>query len=258
MPKRPFPTFRKGYPADGIFNPSSISNCICWYDASNTNSLTLDVNNKVSSWHDTIGDVYATQATESKRPVWYSTGINGYPALLFSSSAEQWLSSGNNYNWSGTDNERSWFAIFQRSANSQMTVYAKSYYGPTNYRFSLLYTSGSETSLIDLGNVNSEIGYSESGTNAKTTIIRASKTIPIHQIFSDGVYKAQTTNGLYNASANSTNRFLIGAYNNSSDNGEQIGYFMNGYISEIAMWDHYLNIGEIGSLTAYANTKYGI
>lgn len=66
-----------------LWNPAD-DGCPLWLESFDPTTLVLDGSSLVQQWNDKSGNGYhATQSTASMRPGYSSTGLNGYPALIF-------------------------------------------------------------------------------------------------------------------------------------------------------------------------------
>jgi hypothetical protein len=74
---------RTSYVATNLWTPAQLSNNELWLEADDASTLTL-VSDSVSEWRDKSGnDRHATQSTESLRPGYLASEINGNPAIDF-------------------------------------------------------------------------------------------------------------------------------------------------------------------------------
>ena len=194
-------------------------------------------NGKVSRWYDLSPNNYIIQQTNTTaKPIINDSAINGFPALQFNGSST-YLTGGDildlgNSNWTwlivGKDRQRSWnrpylaktlygSAIGRYSLSSSYFVFVP---GPSNTEYNTGYYSA------DLNPANRwHILTWENNRNILKNTFYLNNNLVANASFS-------------NNNMDNTSCFLIGAYNGTSGTTPMSGYYFNGEIAEIIVFDN--------------------
>ncbi len=232
-----------------IFRPDEESGLSLWLlpDSSIRNG-TL-----VASWPNLADKGIAfEQAVSNQQPQWIQSTeiLNGNPVLQFDGS--DFLSAGDTLDLN--NHSRSFFIIAKSDLQSN-TIFAKSVANGTPNRIALLFNSSSDIQLVYQDNLNhsSPVHFQPSSYQLYEGIInRNSKDV--HFYAGPRLLIAMEDIQGSSYSFNSPYRFLLGAYNNANDNGEQ--NFLNGDIAEIIMYDAALSDAERQRVEQYLRYKY--
>tara|TARA_B100000508_G_scaffold141097_1_gene146974 strand:+ start:66731 stop:70159 length:3429 start_codon:yes stop_codon:yes gene_type:complete len=228
-----------------IFTPSDDSDLEAWLDP--TFGITQDGMGKISSWSDINGGYLFDQVTYSKQPSFEPNGLGGHPEIVFNGG--QVLEGGDVLDLNLED--ESIFVVSQTTGNEQ-TLISKSIFAGQPSRYSLFRRNG-QTQFLYHDNAN------------RTTLVDT--VVNNYALYQVGINRSinqaqcrvnnsdvQTTAGLVNGyNMNSNFRFLIGAYNNSNDNGEI--WQLNGSISEIIIVNS-TSSNSVENIRGYLRYKY--
>lgn len=234
------------------FSPKLLPNLSLWLRADG--NVTKDASNKVSAWTSThaVNNVSFTQPTASKQPTWVPNVLNGKPALQFD-GVNDFLNAGDTLDLK--QYSRTIFLLGKSNVSASSNYLAKALAANATNRFSIGY-NGSSILVYSHHDVSSKL-ISASTTYNSYLIhnIRVSRPSGLAQFYLNNNIAGSVT-GISGTSYNfnSTYRFLIGAYNNSSDNGEVS--FLNGVINEIIIADVALTDSFRLITSAYLNSKY--
>ena len=183
--------------------------------------------------YDQQGSDDVTQSNGNFQPKIYDnvTGINlenGKPAALH--SGNQW--------WTGDNilsiGSNSFLGVAVANfGGSNGTVFGKTVYAGQPARYACYREAGTLTFLLD---ETPQTIKNVTGTISANQAIYTQQVIDqtSHQGWVDGI--SQGTNTPVNSIGMRTTRFLIGAYSNSNDSGEQAGLFLDGTFQEGIFW----------------------
>ena len=236
-----------------VFEPTDISSLSLWLRADS--NVVLDANGKVQQWNDlSNGNLSFIQNSSSKRPSINQTGLNNLKSIIFNGS--QSLSGGDVLDL-GTTN-RSIFIIANSTNNTSngfnQVIFSKALFGAADSRFSLhhnpsnfgfFYSDNGDRSVI-LSNVSTINQYYLLGCQ----INRTSNTL---QLYRNQVLLGSNPNLINGFNMNSPFRFLIGAYNDATDQGELLNLYGN--ISEM-IFTNSVNSAETNKLNSYLMDRY--
>jgi PKD repeat protein len=227
------------------FSPSHDDGLILWLKADS--GLTIDASGNVQQWADLSpsGNLF-TQTNAVKRPSVMSVSFGGFPSLTFSGT--QWLSGGDVLDI-GTSS-RSMFVVGRMSGANQ-SIFAKSIAANAPNRYALI-KDGTQTALIYQETAEKHVYSSQNSTDFSLYSSTINRIGGVNSLSLNNAALGQNSiSPSYNM--NSSSRFLIGAYNNSSDNSEVL--LLNGNISEII----FLNSSDEAkqdSVLSYVKHKY--
>ena len=257
-------------PLKTITNPTSITGCALWLDASDSSSIT-QVSSAVSQWNDKSGNSYNfVQATAGNRPVYTTAGLNGLNTLTFTASSSQFLTGTASTIFLGT-NSISIFAVCKYlDTTSGGYIFAKSLFGSANGRI-LFGRDASTPGILRMGIVTTANAY------ASPPDIYPANTWRILGMTADRIGGATTcfNNGyVFNQSATvnpvtftadsssyiTTYPMIIGGYNDSAGNvvTPQAGLFLNGSIGEIIIYTSALTSTQRRQVELYLATKWNL
>jgi PKD repeat protein len=212
------------------FDPSVQSNLSLWLKADA--GVTLDGSNLVQSWTDQSPSAFTfTQATVAKRPTINPTSFGGYPTMNFSGGTK--VLSGGDVLDLGL-NSRSFYVIGQMAATNQ-TFFSKTIAALAPGRYAII-KDGAQTAFICQSESTTQhhIYSAQNSTGFGMYNAQVNRTSAQARFSVNGnLLGVSTINAGYDW--NSTYRFLIGAYNNATDNGELLA--LNGNISEMVFVD---------------------
>lgn len=225
--------------------PSNSTNLSLWLDA-NVGTV-LDVNGRVNEWHDLSPNNFILAQTDpNKRPYISANSLNGLPSLQFLGG--QVLSGGDILDL-GT-NSRAMFFVSKMTGTSQ-ALFGKSINVVTPGRYGFFRISANSYFIYQEAADNHLIVPATSN-NFSLYRLENNRNLSLNKFnLNNNTLGQQAINPTFNF--NSTFRFLLGAYNNSTDLGEQ--FFLNGNINEVVFVDTY-NPSEISNVESYLRYKY--
>ncbi|MFW5879633.1 MAG: hypothetical protein ACOCUV_02285, partial [bacterium] len=212
-----------------------------------------DSNDRVSAWLNLIDSSLSfTQPAINKQPVFKDTSVYSLNSSIQFDGINDFLNGGDildlNYN------DRSVF-IIGKSNSATGAFIAKSVAAGQVNRYSV-FLSGSNFRLLyhdGVGNRMPSFPYSYGEFDLLSGVTNRNSST--NSLFINGVNVKDINNiSDYTYYFNSTFRFLIGAYNNSSDNSEL--NHLNGNIAEILMIDDTLTVNEKKFVNKYFSDKY--
>lgn len=239
--------------AQAQFSPGNVPGLSVWL---RSDSLVVkDINDNVSSWGNCVsGGVAFTQATGTRQPKWTGNVLNNKPVLRFDGTSD-FLSAGDNYDL-GT-NSRTLFIVAKSNIANSACYYAKSLAAGQTNRLGMIQTASGLIVVFHDNAPSSQlitVTPAPSGYNLYSNIIdRVGQTVKLYKSSSQvGNILTGIQGSSYNF--NSTYRFLLGAYNNTTDAGEI--NFLNGDIAEIIMYDTSLPDSSRNKVEQYLRLKY--
>jgi PKD repeat protein len=239
-----------------IIDLNLFSNLVLWLDANKDLSVIKDATNNVSSWINIADNgIFFQQSNTNFQPKWIaSEPLLNNKSLLTFDGVNDFLSAGDTLDIGS--NSVSFFIIAKSNASIFSRFFSKALAAGVNNRFSLGHSNSGNLSLIYHDNVQREITFTNSTKYRNYSFVsNRQETNSVARLFSKGEQVGSTiaiANSNYNF--NSPYRFLIGAYNNSSDDG-QIAY-LNGDIAEFIMFHSSLNDSIRKTIEQYLRFKY--
>jgi len=234
------------------FDPKSIANLALWLDATNTASLTFN-DTTVSQWDDLSGNGYhATQSTAANQPTYLATGMNGKPALEFTSAFSNRMEStatiANVFATPTTSPETTIFAIMRNPAGATNAAFGSN--SDANGR--LVYANRLQTTTTFFDVVNATDGRLSVATNQTEA-----EAVAVHTAFRSGATQTARYNGSQkNTRTNATTNF------SATSATIRIGKYMDGgggaIFSELLFYARALSSTEIDTVERYLARKYGI
>jgi hypothetical protein len=217
-----------------------------WYDVASPASVTI-VGSKVSSILDKSGNSrHITQSTDSKRPLYLSSTLNGRPVMEFTSANQTVLNMANAFAF-GTSN----FHIFavvrpKQASNSEQG----GFFGAEGNSNNLAYCFPGQTgpyqtflhgSVAWIGGANTTLStssyYQLNGSKSGSTIAyRMNRN-------ADGPGTSYSTN-----ISGSTN--AVGC--------QEAGSYFNGYLGELLVFNAPVTGANLTTVETYLNTKWGV
>ena len=240
-------------------NPNLLPNLVFW--VSGDGPLAKDASNFTSEWDDRSGNSNnVLQSTASFQPRWTDSiaKLNYKPALRFT---------GNKFMEGGDildlrDNSRTIFVVGKMNTGSPaVTSYmAKSFFGNVPFRWAVIRENGLLSALFQGQNGPAgPINAAAQTTLGNYELVTASYCRSV-QPFEARVYKNSAFLGIgpnidnSSVDINSTFRFLIGAYNGSTNNTQT--FYLDGDIAEIIIYDTCLSQADIAAIEGYLYDKY--
>lgn len=225
------------------WKPNKLPGLVFWGDANSKNIVSSD--NIVDKWLDISGHLNnGIQTSNSKKPIFINNIINGYPALYFQNTKSLTIPLTLNY-----------YTIFSVvKCNDNDTLYE---FGDTNSNTGF-YLNGGSNSIATSKNTgisNSSIKTVSNNWLAggwKIIVHRYNGTHSTHTLFVNGFTVSLTTysgNADNTGSLNKTSNLTLGSMTNNSTG-------IDGYFAEYLVFNSYLQISNISTVTNYLNSKY--
>lgn len=234
------------------FDPTQVSGMAAWWAARMESFANNDAVGTMTDWSG--NGLHLTQATASKKPTFKTAQKNGQPAFQ-ADGVDDFVSGGNILNI-GTGSIHFFIVAKFDSLPAISTVLAKAVQaGAVNrwgfYQYNT--PNGWEFILQDSAGTQNATGGTRD-TNWHLFELVADRTAAQIQTYVDGSMVASDT--IDSGNFTSTWRFLLFAFNNSTDTGEVL--FMSGKIAEVWCWQRILDAGERTTLRNGVNTLYAI
>ncbi len=233
------------------FKPNHISGIKLWLRADT--GVVLN-GSQLSQWKDCSGDSNnVIQSTTNFQPTFVSgiAQLNNRATIRFDGN-DDYMDGGNILNLNSNSNT---IYLIGKSNSSNGSFIAKSIASGTNGRYALIYIG---SSLYYLYQDNGDRNIIVSKPIAIYELINAinDRSLSTNTLISNNTTLGfSSINPLYDF--NSSFNFLIGAYNNSSGGVPPLpGYFLNGDISEVIIYNKILSLNEKKSVENYLCNKY--
>ncbi len=232
------------------FRPDALNGLSLWLKADATTS---DGSN-ISAWTNLIDSgISFRQDNSASRPTLINSVnmLNNHDIVRFD-GVNDFLSAGDTLDLN--NKSRSLFILEKSNKGNSSSILAKSFAGAQPNRYALFYDKNELIFLYNDNTVRNIIEPSEYGKYEIVTAV-ANRNLLSNYLYKNSALLGSNTNlkgPSYNF--NSPYRFLIGAYNNSGDNGEI--FYLNGDIAEIIMYDAALSDAERQRVEQYLRYKY--
>lgn len=237
--------------------PVQASGCMLWLDSSDSSTVILDGNNKVSQWNDKSGNGFnAVQPTEANRPSYVSNIQNSSNSILFNNNSGHFLNTSMTGKMAATNQSYTVFIAFQRTqvhagANTSSVLLG----GRTTGCFSAaLYIEQHTAGLARLRMyvTGPDQVFSSNMPSPKSGPLVATLTKQGGNLYSARLSSIDNfTNVTSNNSSAAQLLFNIG----SSCNG---GAPFGGYIYEILLFDYVMSDDEKLRWEKYLSDKWGL
>lgn len=229
------------------FSPSSLSNLTFWLDAATITGVTN--NSPITTWVDKSSNAFSGTAVNG--PTFITNAINGNSIVRFNGS-NQYVNYGNVLNLGTTGLSMFTVAKYRTSSNGGLA--GKSASIGTNGRYSIVRDTGNMTGILMVNN-NASLVYPDSSTSIQMVELfwdRNSNTFYQNGTFRAGQSLINSTN------ITTTHLFYVGAYQDSSGLAPLSGYYFDGDMAEIIMYNSNLNIYPRQQVEGYLAWKWGL
>jgi PKD repeat protein len=215
-------------------------------------SVNKDVDNTVFNWLDASGnnnDVFQTD--ELSQPLLVNNGLNNRSVIRFD-GIDDYFTGGDICDISDTG---ATFFIVGMSNTNNASYLAKALSGGGGKRYGVYYF-GSTFNFLFNSNNNYDISFSHTNGNYEIITTSVDFVNTINQVYINGEFKQNRTISSFN-NMDSNFDFLIGAYNNSTGTiPPASGFFLNGDIAEIIIYDKPLTSDQRIRIEHYLFAKY--
>jgi hypothetical protein len=237
----------------GGFSPRSIAGLQLWMDATRISSLTFN-GSSVSQANDLSGNGrHFTQGTGANQPTYASAGMNGRPALQFTSSVTNLMNStatiADVIGTPTTSPQSTVFAVMRNVAGAQNACFGSNNDANGRYNYNLRFTA--TNSFLDIVN-------SADGRLSPLVSQAESEAAAVHTLFRNGATQTARYNGTQTATkSDATTNF------SATTATIQVGKALNliggeGVFSELLFWNRALSASEIARVELYLSAKYGV
>lgn len=238
----------------GSFNPTSLTGCQLWFDATdplNTGSTPTN-GSSITTWYDKSG--YARNATSASSNVYNSTGLNSKPAITINTSSGnlKWLTGSVPI----TTNTMTIFAIMSMNSSSGTAgrIIGLSQPGSQDY------DNNNYVAFIR-GNNASFVGPYRNGITAYSVLPNYSAPYLCECWFDGTNVNSTIQNGASTSisSASSSGNFAISYFVIGNNDTTSVGAgTFNGFISEILIYNTSLSQSNRQSVEGYLSWKWGL
>ena len=228
-----------------IFEPAQDPNLRAWLDP-NT-GVTQNGSGEISSWSDPINGLSFDQNNTAEQPQFEANGFGGHPEIQFSGS--QVLEGGDVLDLNS--NSHSFFVVARSSGDGQ-AIFSKAIFAGQQSRYALWY-SGGESQFLYHDNVNRTVAYDTISTSNEFFQAHIDRSLDSLSFSVSDWLPSPNIILKNNHNMDSPFRFLIGAYNNSNDDGEIL--HLDGSISEIIMTST-VDSQKVEDMRNYIKYKY--
>jgi hypothetical protein len=236
-----------------ITNPTQLSGCAFWLDATDAASFTFSSGSNVSQWRDKTSNVYAGTGVNS--PTRVANSLNGYTSVNFNGT-NQYIDFGNIVNM-GTS-QIYIFVVSQHNSTASGAVVGKSSYRANTGRWAMARdtTSGGMYMLID-PNGTTPAAPAFTDTSVAARILTGYWDRSNVFIFENGTQRA-TAALASSTNLSNTDPLYVAAYPNSTGTGPQAGLYLNGKIGEVIVYLGSLTTTQRQDVEGYLAIKWGL
>jgi len=232
--------------------PDDIPGLQLWLRADSLVDTTA-TGSKVTQWNNAIGGTLnVSQADPSMQPILVSSesSINNKPTIRFNGTSD-YLDGGDILNLGTNSNT---IYLIGKSNSTTGTYLAKAIAAASSGRWALLYWS---PNFLFQYQDNSDISITIPKIPSGYELIKEinDRSLSNNYGFSNGVLLG--TSGINQTFDMTTNfNFLVGAYNSTSGGLPPYGFYLDGDIAEIIIYDRILTATETANIEAYFSKKY--
>jgi PKD repeat protein len=233
-----------------ILNISATPDIELWL---RSDSLLHDSAGYISIWNNIIDTgISLKQPSTIQRPLLVGNILNGKPVIRFDGTND-FLSAGDTLDI-GTHSKTFFIVGGKLAANASGSFFAKAKATNAVTRYGL-YSDNTGLNYIYHDAVNKSILVNPAPPKVNIYSSTVNRTTLQLKLFANS-QQIGTSNSIQNASFNfnSTNRFLVGAYGNATDNGEV--FFLNGDIAEVLFYNRALSDSERTQIEQYLRFRY--
>jgi hypothetical protein len=236
-----------------ITNPTQLSGCAFWLDATDAASFTFSSGSNVSQWRDKTSNVYAGTGVNS--PTRVANSLNGYTSVNFNGT-NQYIDFGNIVNM-GTS-QIYIFVVSQHNSTASGAVVGKTSYRGNTGRWAMARdtTSGGMYMLID-PNGTTPAAPAFTDTSVAARILTGYWDRSNVFISENGTQRA-TAALASSTNLSNTDPLYVAAYPNSTGTGPQAGLYLNGKIGEVIVYLGSLTTIERQDIEGYLAIKWGL
>jgi len=215
--------------ASSAFSPLDIAGCQLWLNA---DSLAGADNSAVTTWDDSSASAYSfTQATSGQKPTLQTAELNGHQAVRFATTSSQELVSTANVTIPATI---TFFIVSKQVGTANLVAFGSDGAFFIHNGDGTIYPICAPAAPIDI-------------TVWACIAARANGSGSTSKLWLNGTLNNTSTSSL---SAITGSLARIGAFNS--------GYYFDGDVAEIIMYDSSLSDGDVSSVNSYLTAKYAL
>jgi len=251
------------------------SNLKLWLDASDVNAVEKDGSNSVSHWYDWSGQGnHITQSSLSNKPSYKTNQVNSKATIGFDGINDYLLRDSST---SGLlTNQATVFAVLKSETGNGVIIDQRFQHGGSEYGWqaslgrdswsgSVVYSAGNEGRLVWKSsdyvnnNNNNMYGYSNDRIpNSEMAIVEIRKNGTNITMYNDGVEMLMSDSNIARANITYNAGTKIGIGRAVDTSGSLNGYYHNGDLAEILVFDKSLSFGEQTQINTYLSQKWGL
>ena len=251
------------------------SNLKLWLDASDVNAVEKDGSNSVSHWYDWSGQGnHITQSSLSNKPSYKTNQVNSKATIGFDGINDYLLRDSST---SGLlTNQATVFAVLKSETGNGVIIDQRFQHGGSEYGWqaslgrdswsgSVVYSAGNEGRLVWKSsdyvnnNNNNMYGYSNDRIpNSEMAIVEIRKNGTNITMYNDGVEMLMSDSNIARANITYNAGTKIGIGRAVDTSGSLNGYYHNGDLAEILVFDKSLSSSEQTQINTYLSQKWGL
>jgi hypothetical protein len=242
---------------NAFFQPTQISGCALWLDATNRSSFTFNSPTTISAWNDRSTNNLSGSAVNS--PTYVANVLNGLPVVRFNGTS-QYIDFGNVLNL-GT-NSLSIFVVtkFVAAVSGGKGIVGKASYRANSGRWAMTYeiqfASGMTTFIEDGTNGQATFVFNPSTQfNVFSTQNNRTST---NRIYANGTLGSQVSFTQATNNLSNTDRLFVAAYPNNTGLAPQAGYYLEGDIGEVLVYFANITDAQRQQIEGYLAWKWGL
>lgn len=237
------------------FDPRTLPNCVLWLDAADSNTIYSDTagttlastGGTVARWNDKSSNAnFFSQATAGNRPTYTAAGQNTLNVITFTRASSNFITANAPSALPSGNSAYSSFVVARSTLGATVQMFLR--WGGT--------TSGTAVQLYMNGSSQLETNYLNVGTSTDNAVITnntfmfsSSTTTASGNYFRNGTAFTTITSAVgYNIG---TSAGLVGAATSTSD-------FLNGFVSEVILYNRNLGSNERQNVEGYLAWKWGL
>lgn len=238
----------------GLFSPSTISNCVLWFDAADANTFTLS-GSAISLWRDKSSNAYSVgQANASFQPVFTSSAQNGLSGIQLATATYLFNAGSSMTNFTTGSATSVFMTVRNASTNTGWNItntlwFTGAVNGTNRYHFSLNQGATAGTTLFANGALVGQVTSNAvaASSNAIVGFTASATSATIHTNGSLDSYA-----GVSLPNANDSTYFMFGDARNSS------GVASNVMIFEMVGYNRQVTTFERQQVEGYFAWKWGM
>ena len=240
-------------------SPNGYENLLAWWDASDATTIT-ESSGAVSEWADKSGNGYDLDGT-GHTPTTGTRTQNGLNVIDFDSASSDYFDGGDVLDLAL--NDRSVFAVYKmdtsEGGSGGQGVIVKSLAGAGDGRWGLT-SLVSNTTMIYVDGGDRNASYTDGATDVRVMTGQIDRTNEVVSLRKDGsaVGTDATSWTDSDTNYNTAHSLLVGAYPDGTGTAPLAGYYLNGFVAELIVFEDIKTGTEIDEIETYLADKWGI